>query len=73
MVKRLNMHLAGRTIAAVFAEDDSILFKDTTAAEFRARLEGRNVLAAKQWGKYFWCVTPIRLRGAGADDGAAGW
>lgn len=57
LVKRLNVHLVGKTIASISADDDSLLFKDTTASAFKAKLQGCTVKAAKQWGKYFWLVT----------------
>jgi formamidopyrimidine-DNA glycosylase len=56
VVGRLNRHLVGKTIASVEAQDDSVLFKDTSAEEFAEKLQGRTVQAAKQHGKYFWLV-----------------
>jgi formamidopyrimidine-DNA glycosylase len=56
IVGRLNKHLVGKTIASIHAMEDTLVFKDTTANEFKRTLEGHTVLAAKQWGKYFWLV-----------------
>ncbi|KAI5800073.1 Formamidopyrimidine-DNA glycosylase H2TH domain-containing protein [Geopyxis carbonaria] len=56
IVKRLNHSLVGKTICSVTAADDNIVFKDTSGENFKAALEGRQVQAAKQWGKYFWLV-----------------
>ncbi|KAF8533150.1 ATFPG-1/ATFPG-2/ATMMH-1/ATMMH-2/FPG-1/FPG-2 [Trichophaea hybrida] len=56
IVGRLNRHLVGKTISSVDAQEDPILFKDTTASEFASKLQGRTVQAAKQHGKYFWLV-----------------
>ncbi|KAF8252353.1 hypothetical protein K440DRAFT_578112 [Wilcoxina mikolae CBS 423.85] len=56
IVGRLNRHLVGKTISSVDAQEDLILFKDTSASEFASKLQGRTVQAAKQHGKYFWLV-----------------
>jgi hypothetical protein len=39
--------------------DDPIVFKDTTANDFKKTLKGKTVLAVKRWGKYFWYTVPI--------------
>jgi formamidopyrimidine-DNA glycosylase len=57
IVNRLNKHLVGKTIASIQAANDALIFKDTSADEFKRTLEGHTVLAAKQWGKYFWSVS----------------
>lgn len=61
IVNRLRTHLVGKTILSVTAFEDTIVYKDTTHDAFKKALEGKKVLAAKQWGKYFWYgpVTPI--------------
>jgi formamidopyrimidine-DNA glycosylase len=57
IVNRLNKHLVGKSIASIQAGEDALVFKDTSADEFKRTLEGHTVLAVKQWGKYFWSVS----------------
>lgn len=54
VVNRLRTHLVGKTISKVTAVKDSFVYKDTTHEAFAKALEGKKVLAAKQWGKYLW-------------------
>jgi formamidopyrimidine-DNA glycosylase len=54
IVSRLRTHLVGKTIASVEAQQDTIVFKDTTEQKFVDALQGQTVQAVKQWGKYFW-------------------
>lgn len=54
VVQLINKHAAGRIISDIITHDDTIVFKDTTAAAFKSALEGRTIREAKQWGKYFW-------------------
>lgn len=54
VVNRLRTHLVGKTIASITALEDKIVYKDTTHEAFKKALTGKKVLAAKQWGKYFW-------------------
>lgn len=54
IVNQLRRHLVGKTISKVTAAKDTIVYKDTTHELFKAAMEGKKVLDAKQWGKYFW-------------------
>lgn len=54
VVNRLRTHLVGKTISKVTTVKDSFIYKDTTHEAFAKALEGKKVLAAKQWGKYLW-------------------
>lgn len=54
IVNRLRTHLVGKTILRVTTVKDTIVYKDTTHEAFKNALEGKMVLDAKQWGKYFW-------------------
>lgn len=53
-VNRLRTHLVGKSISKVTAVKDLLVYKDTTHEAFKKALEGKKVLGAKQWGKYFW-------------------
>ena len=52
----LRQHLVGRRIAKVQAQHDENVYGKvgTSAAEFVAALEGKEVVGAGQQGKYFW-------------------
>lgn len=54
IVNRLRTHLVGKTISKVTTVKDTIVYKGTTHEAFKNALEGKTVLDAKQWGKYFW-------------------
>ncbi|KAK6531411.1 hypothetical protein TWF281_008216 [Arthrobotrys megalospora] len=54
IVHYINRHLAGKTIKNVVANEDAIVFKDTTASAFTKAMLGKTVVQAKQQGKYFW-------------------
>lgn len=56
IVNRLRTHLVGKTITRVTAFEDAVVYKDTTHEAFRQAMEGKKVLEARQWGKYFWLV-----------------
>ena len=45
---------AGRRIEAVTCADDPIVFDGVEAAQWRAALEGKRVVAARRWGKQLW-------------------
>jgi len=44
IVNRLRKHLVGKTISAVHAVEDVIVFKDTTHTEFMAKMKGKKVV-----------------------------
>ncbi|KAF8459004.1 hypothetical protein BGX38DRAFT_1151023 [Terfezia claveryi] len=56
IISHLRKHLVGKTISVVHAVEDALVFKDTTHTEFMAKMKGKKVLGAQQWGKYFWLV-----------------
>ena len=58
VVHYLKKHLVGRTIAAVRAEEDDLLFGKvgTSASAFKTAMTGKKILDARQQGKYFWLV-----------------
>ncbi|KAI5839845.1 Formamidopyrimidine-DNA glycosylase N-terminal domain-containing protein, partial [Morchella snyderi] len=56
IVNRLRTHLVGKTITKITPFEDAIVYKDTTHEAFKKALEGKKVLEARQWGKYFWLV-----------------
>ncbi|KAH0603810.1 uncharacterized protein H6S33_007469 [Morchella sextelata] len=56
IVNRLRTHLVGKMITKVTPFEDAIVYKDTTHKAFKQALEGKKVLEARQWGKYFWLV-----------------
>ncbi|KAF2995812.1 hypothetical protein E8E13_001254 [Curvularia kusanoi] len=58
VVHFLKKHLVGRTIAAVRAEEDDLLFGKvgTSASAFKSAMTGKKILDARQQGKYFWLV-----------------
>ncbi|KZF22293.1 hypothetical protein L228DRAFT_247953 [Xylona heveae TC161] len=56
IVSYLRKYLVGRTISAVKAQDDPIVFGKvgTSASEFKDAITGKKVIDAGQQGKYFW-------------------
>ncbi|KAL7272177.1 hypothetical protein RUND412_005025 [Rhizina undulata] len=58
IVARLRTHLVGKRIENVQVTEDNIVYhKDSTTAQaFKKAMDGNKVVAAKQWGKYFWLV-----------------
>lgn len=52
----LHKHLVGKTLAVVKAQHDENVFGKvgTSAAEFEKALTGKEVVGARQQGKYFW-------------------
>jgi hypothetical protein len=54
IVHFLRKHALGRVITQASAADDTIVFKDTTGAEFMQKLKGRTVTGVGRQGKYFW-------------------
>jgi formamidopyrimidine-DNA glycosylase len=53
-VNRLRTYLVGKTISEVITVPDELVFHETTHQLFKAAMEGKKVMEAKQWGKYFW-------------------
>ncbi|KAL8691580.1 MAG: hypothetical protein Q9218_003224 [Villophora microphyllina] len=58
IVHYLHKHLVGKTLAVVKAQHDENVFGKvgTSAAEFEKALTGKEVVDARQQGKYFWLV-----------------
>ncbi|EWC48416.1 hypothetical protein DRE_02185 [Drechslerella stenobrocha 248] len=56
IVHYIRKHLAGKAIANVTANEDAIVFKDTTHSAFVNAMKGKTVVDAQQQGKYFWMV-----------------
>ncbi|KAF3078651.1 hypothetical protein TWF102_003293 [Orbilia oligospora] len=54
VVHYINRYLAGKVIKNVVANEDAIVFKDTTSSAFVKAMLGRKIVEAKQQGKYFW-------------------
>ncbi|EGX53273.1 hypothetical protein AOL_s00006g139 [Orbilia oligospora ATCC 24927] len=54
VVHYINRYLAGKVIKNVVANEDAIVFKDTTSSAFVKAMLGKKVVEAKQQGKYFW-------------------
>lgn len=54
----LRTYVVGRTIRAVHANDDPIVYGKVgcSAAAFEAAMTGKKVVDARQQGKYFWMV-----------------
>ncbi|KAF2131504.1 hypothetical protein P153DRAFT_365082 [Dothidotthia symphoricarpi CBS 119687] len=58
IVHYLKKHAVGRTIEAVKAQEDDIIFGKvgTSASAIKNSLTGKKILDARQQGKYFWLV-----------------
>ncbi|KAH7028320.1 putative Formamidopyrimidine-DNA glycosylase [Macrophomina phaseolina] len=58
IVHYLRKHVVGKTIRAVRAQEDDIVYgkAGTSASAFQQALTGKKVLDARQQGKYFWLV-----------------
>ncbi|KAJ6259074.1 Formamidopyrimidine-DNA glycosylase [Drechslerella dactyloides] len=56
IVHYIKKYLAGKTITNVLANEDAIVFKDTTHAAFMKAMKGKKIVDARQQGKYFWMV-----------------
>ena len=56
IVNYLQKHLVGKTLTAVKAQHDDIIFGKVgcSAEAFEKALTGKKVLGARQQGKYFW-------------------
>ncbi|PSN73119.1 TPR-like protein [Corynespora cassiicola Philippines] len=56
IVHYLKKHAVGKTIAAVKAQEDTIIFGKvgTSASAFQEALTGKKIIDARQQGKYFW-------------------
>ncbi|KAF3261736.1 hypothetical protein TWF192_008194 [Orbilia oligospora] len=54
VVHYINRYLAGKVIKNVVANEDAIVFKDTTSSAFVKAMLGKKIVEAKQQGKYFW-------------------
>ncbi len=52
--RRLERHLAGKTLAAVATVPDRIVYDGVAPRAFAAALTGRTVLAARRKGKHLW-------------------
>ncbi|KAI8376076.1 uncharacterized protein BYT42DRAFT_599045 [Radiomyces spectabilis] len=51
--RQCHQHCLNRTIIAVDATPDSLVFADTTAEDFAESIKGKIVTDTKRWGKYF--------------------
>ncbi|KAF3935092.1 hypothetical protein ABW19_dt0202981 [Dactylella cylindrospora] len=56
IVHYIKQFLTGRTIKNVIANEDTIVFKDTTHTAFMKAMTGKKVVGAGQQGKYFWMI-----------------
>ncbi|KAL1792126.1 hypothetical protein ACET3X_009877 [Alternaria dauci] len=58
IVSFLRKHAVGKTIEAVKAQEDNIVFGKvgTSATAFKEALTGKKIVDARQQGKYFWLV-----------------
>ncbi|KAF3905493.1 hypothetical protein ABW20_dc0108657 [Dactylellina cionopaga] len=54
VVHYIKRYLAGKTIKNVVANEDTIVFKDTTHSAFMKAMLGKKIVDARQQGKYFW-------------------
>ncbi|KAK6515525.1 hypothetical protein TWF506_007857 [Arthrobotrys conoides] len=54
VVHYINRYLSGKVIRNVVANEDTIVFKDTTSSAFTKAMLGKRIVEAKQQGKYFW-------------------
>lgn len=55
-VGRLQRYLVGKTISRVSAREERSVFDKVGPSAFKTAMEGKKVIDAKQWGKYFWFV-----------------
>lgn len=62
IVHFIKQHLVGKTLAKVTAQvDENVYGKVGVSAEdFMNSLTGKKVVDARQQGKYFWYVVPVR-------------
>ncbi|KAF4549555.1 Hypothetical protein D9617_21g097760 [Elsinoe fawcettii] len=58
VVHYLQKHLVGRRIVNTLVQEDDIIYGKvgTSASAFKAAMDGKKILDARQQGKYFWLV-----------------